>query len=116
MPAGYQDQYLEQGTTFNTNITLNDNYGNPYNLTGFTVASQARLSYNSPNAAITFATTITSANNGVINLYADANTTANLWSGPMSKLVYDVVITETGSGIVTRVLEGQIFVSPGVTR
>jgi hypothetical protein len=31
-------------------------------------------------------------------------------------LVYDVVITETSSNNVTRVLEGQIFISPTVTR
>ena len=32
------------------------------------------------------------------------------------KLVYDVILTHTQTGQVTRILEGQIFVSPAVTR
>ena len=63
MPAGYSDLYLEQGTTFTTNLTLDDNYGNPYNLSGFTIKSQARRSYYSANATITFTSSISPANN-----------------------------------------------------
>ena len=113
MPAGYQDLYLEQGATFTTQITLDDNTGAPYNLTNFTVASQARKSYYSANASITFNASIYDASNGVIQLSANAATTANVTPG---KLVYDVLITDTASGTVTRVLEGQIFVTPSVTR
>jgi hypothetical protein len=111
MAAGYQDQYLEQGTTFTSEITLDDAYGNPFNLSGFTVASQARRTYYSTNTAIVFNASITDANNGVIRISANSATTANVAAG---KLVYDVIIT-TGN-TVTRVLEGQIFVSPRVTR
>ena len=114
MPAGYQDLFLEQGATFTTQMTLADNTGAPYNLNGFTVRSQARTSYYSSNTAINFSTSIPDANNGVIQLSADAATTANVSS--IQKLVYDVIITEIGTGNVTRVLEGQIFVSPSVTR
>lgn len=113
MPAGYQDQYIEQGTSFNSQITLDDSNGTPYNLTGFTIKSQARRSYYSANASINFAVSIPDANNGVVLLSANAATTANVSSG---KYVYDVMITETASGLVTRVLEGQIFVSPCATR
>lgn len=113
MSAAYQNIYLEQGTTFTTDITLNDDFGAPYNLNGFTAQSQARRSYYSANASITFTTSIPYANSGVVRLTADANTTANLIPG---KLVYDVTITQTSTGYVTRVLEGQIFVSPSVTR
>lgn len=116
MPAGYQDQYLEQGADFNSQITLDDNYGVPYNLNGFTVSSQARRSFYSANATIIFTTQITDANNGVIALSADAATTANVSPGATGKLVYDVTIRQTSSGLVTRVLEGQIYVSPSVTR
>ena len=44
MPAGYADQFIEQGTTFTSDLTLNDVNGQPYNLNGFTVRSQARRS------------------------------------------------------------------------
>lgn len=112
MPAGYQDQYIEQGTTFNTVITLDDQYGNAYNLYNFTARSQARRSYYSSNTSIVFNTTISDPANGIIQLSANNYITSNLIPG---KLVYDVIITDN-FGNVTRVLEGQIFVSPSVTR
>jgi hypothetical protein len=112
MSAGYQDQYIEQGTTFNIQLSLDDANGNPYNLTGFTVNSSAKRSYYSQNPSIVFNSIILDANNGIIQLSANSAVTANVSS---SKLVYDVVITQTSTGVVTRVLEGQIFISPGVT-
>jgi hypothetical protein len=114
MAAGYQDLFLEQGTTFTTQLTLADSNGEPYDLTGFTVKSQARKSYYSSNTAINFVASAYDASNGVIQLSANSAVTANVSS--RQKLVYDVRITDTASNNVTRVLEGQIFVSPSVTR
>lgn len=114
MAAGYQDLFLEQGTTFTTQLTLADSNGSPYDLNGFTVKSQARKSYYSSNTAIVFNAVAYDASNGVIQLSANATTTATVSS--KQKLVYDVMITETVSNNVTRVLEGQIFVSPSVTK
>lgn len=113
MPAAYSDLYLEQGTTFVTSVTLDGNNGEPYDLTYFTVRGEARRSYYSSNVSLAFTSTIADASNGVIQLSADSAVTANVSAG---KLVYDVIITDTNSGTVTRVLEGQIFVSPAVTR
>jgi hypothetical protein len=83
------------------------------NLTNFSVNSQARKSYYSANASIVFNTSIFDAANGVISLYADANTTSNVVAG---NYVYDVKVTDLFVGSVTRVLEGRLFVTPGVTR
>jgi len=113
MPAGYADQYIEQGTTFTSDLTLDDVNGTPYDLNGFTVRSQARRSFYSSNATITFTATVVNANTGTIRLAANSAVTANVRPG---KLVYDVIITETSTGNVTRILEGQIFVSPAATR
>jgi hypothetical protein len=112
MSAGYQNIYLNQGEDFYTTITLYDNNGVPYNLTNFTIASQAKTSYYTANAAIVFSTSVFSANSGIISLAANNATTANV--SARQKLVYDVYITD-GSGVKTRVLEGQVYVSPGVT-
>jgi hypothetical protein len=111
MPAAYQDQYLEQGTTFNTQITLDDNSGNAYNLAGFSVYSQAKKSYYSSNVILNFSSSVYDAANGIIQISANSATTANL---PTGKMVYDVIISDN-TGSVTRVLEGKITVSPGVT-
>jgi hypothetical protein len=113
MAAGYQDLFIEQGTTFNTEITLDDVTGTAMNLTNFTVSSQARKSYYSSSATIVFDATISDPNNGVITLAANSAVTSNVSPG---KFVYDVLITDTVFNNVTRVLEGQIFVSPSVTR
>lgn len=111
MAAGYQDIFLEQGVTYVNQITLDDNTGAPYNLTGFTVKSQAKKSYYSVNPTIVFNATVYDANNGIIQLTANSAVTANV---PAGKLVYDVVISTANTA--TRVLEGQIFVSPAVTK
>jgi len=111
MAAGYSDQYLDQGSTFTTQLTLTDNYGNAYNLSGFSVASQAKQSYISPNVAINFSTTVLDAATGVIGLSLDAANSSNV---PAGTLVYDVVVKDSSNNI-SRVLEGRIFVNPGVT-
>lgn len=113
MSAGYQDQFLNQGETFNTEITLAGPNGAAYNLVGFSVKSQAKTSYYAANATIVFDTSIMDPANGVILLSANSASTANLSS--RQKLVYDVIIRDDSSNNVTRVLEGQIFVNPAVT-
>ena len=113
MSAGYQDQFLEQGTTFTTQLTLDDVNGTPYNLTHFNVKSQARTSYYSDTIVINFDATVANANAGIIQISANSAVTANV--SPRQKLVYDVIITDNETGSVTRVLEGQIFISPSVS-
>jgi len=112
MPAGYSDIFLEQGTTYTNQITLDDDNGNPYDLNGFTVKCQAKKSYYSKSVVINFDASIPDASNGVIQLSANSAVTLNVSAG---KLVYDVRIIDTANNIVSRVLEGQIFVSPCVT-
>ena len=112
MPAAYSNLYLEQGTSFNTTITLDDVYGEVYDLSGYTAHSQMRKSYYSSNATAIFSTTINHGS-GLIILDLDAPTTANIKAG---RYVYDVVITDPMVGTTTRVLEGIIEVSPRVTR
>jgi hypothetical protein len=112
--AAYQDLYLDKGTDFTEVITLSDDYGNPYNLNYFTISSKARMSYITSNVAIQFVSTVTDASNGVITLTANSSVTANIIPNNVGKLVYDVLVTDN-TGKKTRVLEGQIYVSPNVT-
>ena len=111
MPAAYTNLYLEKGATYNTTITLDDVYGDSYNLVGYTANSQFRKSYYSSNATATFETSIDTTN-GAITLSLSAATTANIAPG---RYVYDTTITDT-QGVVTRILEGIVDVSPSVTR
>ena len=112
MAAAYQEIFLEQGTTFTTNITLDDVDGVPFDLTDVTAKSQIRKSYYSANTTAEFTVTITTPTSGVILLTLGAPTTANIAAG---RYVYDVAIKDTAN-TVTRVLEGIVNVIPQVTK
>ena len=110
MPAAYANLYIEQGTTFTSTITLDDVYGDNFDLTGYTANSQIRKSYYSSNAAATFATSINTGD-ATITLQLTAQQTSAMAPG---QYVYDTIINYNGT--VTRVLEGLATVSPRVTR
>lgn len=110
MPAAYTNLYLEQGTTFTSTVTIDDVYGELYDLSGYQAFAQIRKSYYSTNVTADFVATIDSLR-GTITLNLDAATTANISPG---RYVYDAVIKD--DQITTRILEGIIDVSPMVTR
>jgi hypothetical protein len=99
---------IDQGTTFNTVVSLTDDSGNPLDMTGYTGQGELRTSYAAINA-ISFGVALS---NGQIALSLDANTTSQL---KRSRYVYDVVLTDSSNN-VTRVLEGVAYVDPTVTR
>jgi hypothetical protein len=101
---------VDQGTTFNTELNLTDNNGQALDLTGQQAEAQVRKWYTSSNA-VSFNVSIPQPNNGIILLSLDANTTANMAYG---RYVYDV-ITVTTTGVVTRIVEGILTVTPEVT-
>ena len=101
---------IDQGSTFTATIDLTDPAGNVFNLTGYTVAAQMRKNYTS-SSAVTFVASH-SAGTGKIDLSLSATTTNTLSPG---RYLYDVEITSPGGG-VTRVVEGIVTVTPGITR
>ena len=114
--AAYQDLYLDKSVDFTEKITLTDDYGNPYDLTAFSIKTQAKISYTSPNVALLFVSTVSDAANGIITLTANNSVTANIIPNNVGKLVYDVIIKDNTTNKITRVVEGQILVSPSVSR
>jgi hypothetical protein len=89
----------------------------PVNLTGFTSALQLRSLPNDPTAALTLTTenggiTITPLT-GQIAVTATAAQTRAIDEG---YYYYDLEITQTATGTVTRVAQGQILVSAEITR
>jgi len=103
---------IDQGATFATELTLTDENGDALNLNGFTANSQMRKWYTSSNPSATFTTNINVAS-GVITLSLNSTSTAALSAG---RYVYDVEITDGGTGDISRVVEGIITVNPNVTR
>lgn len=109
--AIYSNLTMDQGSDFQATIDVNDSSGNNLNLTGYSVAGQMRKSYAS-STATNFTAAITNATNGVLSISLTAAQTNALKAG---RYVYDVEITSS-TNEVSRVVEGQIEVTPGVTR
>ena len=103
---------IDQGATFTADIDVTDSDGNILVLTGYTAAGQMRKTYAS-STATNFTASIQSASNGTVRISLSAIQTNALKAG---RYVYDVEITKTSTSEVTRVVEGQVEVTPGVTR
>lgn len=101
---------IDQGSSFSATIDLTNVDGTVFNLTGYTVAAQMRKNYTS-STAVTFSSTHNGVG-GAITLSLLAVNTASIEPG---RYLYDVEITSSG-GSVTRVVEGIVTVTPGMTR
>lgn len=115
MAANY-DITIEQGATFQLNLIWKDSGGNPIDLTDYTARMQVRQKYTSDEAALSLSTEngtiVMGGVSGTVNISAPAADTANL---SIKTGVYDVEIVSP-SGVVTRLIEGCVVVSPEVTR
>lgn len=108
---------IDQGANWFINFIYKDTNGNPVNLTGYTAALQIREYYaatttllsltSSPAAGITI-----TAGTGTIAISATAVQTGAITAG---NYVYDCEITD-GTGVVTRIVQGEAYISPQVTR
>jgi hypothetical protein len=103
--------YIDQGSTFNSIVTLKNQDGTPMNLTGFTVKSQFRKSYKS-SQAFTFTASVFDATTGRIRLQLPANTSSAVRAG---RYLFDIEITSPSSEKY-RALEGIVVISPEITQ
>lgn len=108
---------IDQGATWYQTVTYKDANGNPINLTGYSAALQLRTSYSAASASLSISTsttgiTIPTPANGTIVINVPAVTTAALIA---QDYVYDLEIT-SGTGVVTRLIQGTAVVSPEATR
>jgi hypothetical protein len=69
-----------------------------------------RKAYSSSNST---AFTVTANSAGIIAMSMSANTTGTLTAG---RYVYDIELTATANGNVTRMIEGIVTVTPQVTK
>lgn len=101
---------IDQGTDFSATIDLTDSSDNPYDLLGYTVDAQMRKNFAS-SSAVTF-TCSHNTTQGQITLALSKTQTNDIEPG---RYMYDVEITSS-AGTTTRVVEGIITVTPGITR
>ena len=115
MSATTYDILIEQGATYSQLVTYKES-GVAVNLTGYTARMQVRSTLESATSVVE----LTTANGrialggaaGTITLTISATDTAALTAG---RGVYDLELV-SGSGIVTRLLQGVATISRNVTR
>lgn len=116
MAAATYDLYIEQGATYQLDITWKQPDDNPVNLTGYIARMQFRKTKNSSDALFTGTTS-----NGIITLGGAAGTieiripatTTDDFS--FGCALYDLEL-ESAGGTVYRLVEGNVEVSKEVTR
>lgn len=107
---------INAGATFSLVINVTDSSDNAIDLTGYTARTQFRENIDDDTTAFEATTAngklvTTDAANGELTLtISDTETAA--FNGPF---VYDLEIESSG-GVVDRIMEGQVYVSPEVTR
>jgi len=116
MPAATHDILVEQGATYTQNLVWKDGSAAAIDLTGYTARMQFRRT-KSATTALLSATT----ENGYITLGGTAGTidieipddiTAAL---TVTRAVYDLELISS-TGVVTRLIEGDVEISKEVTR
>lgn len=119
MSAGIANFLMLQGATFRRVITVRDANGLAINLTGYTARAKMKGSARDADAIAEFVVTITEPLLGkIVMMLPDSVTSLIPASGKYylntTKYTYDLELIAP-SGDVTRVLNGMIEVSPGVT-
>lgn len=108
--AQIQNLYIDQGTTFSLSIVVNDQFGDPKDLSDYTAAAQMRKSYYS-NTAIDFTAEVSFPLDGEVTISLTAEETSAIKAG---RYVYDIEISSDEETL--RVLEGIVVVNPEVTK
>ncbi len=109
--AARADIIIDQGTTFETVVTVTDTNGDVVDLTNYETASQIRKHHTSSAVTATFVIS-NGGTNGQLTLSLSSSATGGIDAG---RYVYDVEVT-TAAGVVSRVVEGIVTVNPQVTR
>lgn len=111
--AIYANIPLDQGTDFSSVVTVLGPDGLSFDLTGYTAQGQIRKNYTSSTAVDFTAAVLNPKTDGKILLSLTAEQTGGMKPG---RYLFDVVILETSTGAITRVVQGQVEVNAQVTQ
>jgi hypothetical protein len=101
---------LEQGTDYEVDFTIRNDDGTRLNLTGYGSSSIMKKTYSS-NTSYPFDVNFVDRINGEISISMGRSDTSLISEG---RYVYDITLTSP-TNVRTRVVQGNIIVSPGVT-
>ncbi|NVN99298.1 MAG: hypothetical protein HXX17_08240 [Geobacteraceae bacterium] len=118
MTAATYDLIIEQGATLQQTFYWTDSAGAAVNLTGYTAQMMVKANYADSGAVALLTLTsaggtiVLTAGTGKIDLLVPPATTQAL---TFTKAIYDLELTSAG-GVVTRLVQGNVFLSKEVTR
>lgn len=115
MAAAQHDITIEQGATFQMSLVWKDSTAAPINLTGYSARMQVRRKYSSTDYLLNLVSPtniVLGGALGTIAVTAAATVTDDL---PAKPAVYDLELTSP-TGVVTRLIEGSVLITPEVTR
>ena len=114
MAAGAHNFKIEQGATFNNTVTYKDASGNAINISGATITLKAKDNRSDTifviNLSVGDGITLSNPSGGEFTISIPAATTADY---TFNRADYDLDITI--SGVVTRLLTGQIQIIKSVS-
>ncbi len=103
---------IDQGADFSKEFTVTTDGSTAYDISGLTLQSQMRKSYDSSSATATFTASVVTGSSGIYKLVLSNSTTAGITAG---RYVYDVMITLADSTIEV-VHSGIVTVNPRATK
>ena len=112
MSAGTYNLVIDQGSDFALDLVVKQ-AGAALNLLNYTGRAQLRTSVSAGSASATFTVTKTNAAGGALKMELGASTSSALAAG---QYVYDLEIYTSNDAIVKRILQGDVTITPEVTR
>lgn len=112
MSAGTYNLIVDQGSSYALDLVIKQG-GSAMDLTNYTGRAQIRTTHTASSASASFTVTKTNASGGVLKMELEPATTAGLAAG---QYVYDLEIYTANNAIVKRILQGEITLTPEVTR
>ena len=112
MSAGTYNLIIDQGSDFALDLVIKQG-GTALNLTNYTGRAQLRTSVDASSASASFSVTVTNAANGALKMQLPAATSSGISAG---QYVYDLEIFTANDSIVKRIIQGEVTLTPEVTR
>jgi len=112
MSAGTYNLVIDQGSDFAVDLVIKED-GSALDLSNYTGRAQLRTSVDASSASATFTVTKTNASGGALKMELGASTSSGLSAG---QYVYDLEIYTASDSVVKRIIQGDVTITPEVTR
>ena len=106
------DLQIIQGNSLALSLTINDDGGNPIDLSNSAVSGFVKFRYGDTGYLANLNATIPSGTTGIISLNLSSIVTRNL---PITIGFYDIETSNTISNNVSKILAGNVYINPTIS-